>query len=275
MARDNKRSEAFYDELVKQDFYQNNINKVSSNSSSGMSKYAAKEILENNFSPDQLEALAEEIDNMFSKTAEEPSLQDRVVPSAREDVLIAKKRSDMEDALMSEDERIDASEERDCDKIKTEDERIDEGQEEAERDLLKAALAKVAEERAEEVENSDNAEDIIEKAKEIAEQILEEAVNEGVDEAVDVATDEEDKKASWDDDTKDGEIVVKYAYDLAYRALENEGLDLSDYVSHKITDKIAAETIADKSEKLAYITGKNSMQVARDVVKNIYNLLAT
>jgi len=259
---DNKRSEAFYEELISQDFYQNNINKTASS----IDKNEAKQILEENFSPDQLEALAEEIDNMFmEKVAEEPSLENRTVEQPKEDKVNHSKRKTMEEELMSEDERIDTSEERDHSEVQSEDEVIDEGEAEAEQKLLKSALAKGVEKRAE--ENQDK-EELVQKAQEIAKKIVAEATQEGTEEAEEETEEEENKTAAEYD-----EEVVKYAYDLAAQELEKEGMDLADYVSQKIEDKVAIETIVDKSEKLAYIAEKNSMQVADDIIYNIYSLL--
>lgn len=78
---DAKRSNgesSFFEELIKQDFYQGSTKTASYEG--GMNKEAAKSMLED-FSADQLEALAEEFDSILGKQASslEPTLEDSIL----------------------------------------------------------------------------------------------------------------------------------------------------------------------------------------------------
>lgn len=69
--------------------------------------------------------------------------------------------------------------------------------------------------------------------------------------------------------------LVKVAYEVAEEKLAEEGWSLADYVFSQIPNEKVANFVADKAEKLAYLSDKSSLQVADDILLNLSSILPT
>lgn len=71
----------------------------------------------------------------------------------------------------------------------------------------------------------------------------------------------------------DEDELIKIAYEVAEEKLASAGLNLIDYVYNTIPNEKVASFIAENSEKLAYLSGKSSLQVADDIMLNMNDIL--
>jgi DNA mismatch repair ATPase MutL len=112
-------------------------------------------------------------------------------------------------------------------------------------------------EEAEEAKTKGEKEEMINS---VAKKLEQKAASEVLDELI--------KESSEDD-----EAIVKEAYELAEEKLASAGLTVKDYILSKIDDEHVAEDISVKAEKLAYVTGKNTLQVADDIIGSICDII--
>lgn len=191
----------FYDELIKHDFYEKTASEKSN----------TVDMLEN-FSTDQIEAIAEELGLMFEKEAgEEETVEEKVKDSSAKTE--EKKEEDKPAQPKAEETKKEAAESEETDK-KTEGE--------------ETPKAKTEEKKEETKEASEFSE----------------------------------------------EEIIKVAYDIAGEKLASVGVSVADYVFSKIASEEMAIFIADKAEKLAFISDKNAYQVADDIMCEIGNAVS-
>ncbi|MDF2841730.1 MAG: hypothetical protein K0R00_156 [Herbinix sp.] len=69
------------------------------------------------------------------------------------------------------------------------------------------------------------------------------------------------------------EELTKIAYEVAEEKLASEGYSLTDYVFSYLPDEKVASFIADKAEKLAFLSERSPLQVADDILLNIGDLV--
>jgi hypothetical protein len=208
-----KTGSSFYEELIKEDFYQASTSKQASSGEEGLSKEAAKSMLDS-FSSDQLEALAQEFDDMIGKTASDSTLEDDILEVlAKEDGEDDKEKGEKKEFPF---------------KKKTGQEKEDKG------------------EKGEKPEGS--------KADE------KEDKKEGESE------DDKEKKEA-DEDLEDQ--ILKEACDQALAKMTEMGLTVADYAYSRFEDAETAVFIADKAEKLAFITEQNPLIVVDDIINSI------
>lgn len=69
------------------------------------------------------------------------------------------------------------------------------------------------------------------------------------------------------------EAIVKEAYDLSLVKMANDGITLYDYVASIVGDEKLAADITDMSEKVAYVSGTNYLRVADDIINTMSCIL--
>lgn len=82
------------------------------------------------------------------------------------------------------------------------------------------------------------------------------------------AKENEEKAASYSEDD-----IIKVAYEVAEDKLASAGVTLADYVFSKVANEEIALFIADKAEKLAYVSELSPLLVADDILGEVANLI--
>lgn len=242
----------FYDALVDQ-------YKEASDKSLSDKESVKNEIEKLGMSDSQLESLADEISGIFTKTSK-TSLESAFTKKA-------------EDEEEEEDEKEEDEKEEDSDE--DEDENGEGAKKQASFKNLYSKLMKMAAEDPEaaaaaiaEADAQDNAaieeeadtvateETAKQVAEEVAANVAKEVAEEVVEEKLDELTPEEDMQR-------------EAAFDEALLALAKNGYTTYDYVTDLVSDEKLAETICDKAEKLAYVSERNVLRVADDLIQSI------
>ena len=245
----------FYDALVDQ-------YKEASDKSLSDKESVKNEIEKLGMSDSQLESLADEISGIFTKTSK-TSLESAFTKKA-------------EDEEEEEDEKEEDSDEDEEDSDEDEEDENGEGaKKQASFKNLYSKLMKMAAEDPEtaaaaiaEADAQDNAaieeeadtvateETAKQVAEEVAANVAKEVAEEVVEEKLDELTPEEDMQR-------------EAAFDEALLALAKNGYTTYDYVTDLVSDEKLAETICDKAEKLAYVSERNVLRVADDLIQSI------
>jgi hypothetical protein len=205
--------------------------------------YEEKTAFENNqatesmldaFSTDELEALASELKIAYEKNASSPATIEEKIA---------------EDTQVDEEKRK---------------------EELAQQNAAKVADPGEGEKADERVDATDSEQAEEAKTKEEKEEIVDPRAKE-VEEEVDDSSNEEESVMASEYEHDD---LVKVAYEVVEEKLAEEGYSLLDYVYTKLPDEKIASFVADKSEKLAYLSGRNSLQVADDILMNLSDIVA-
>jgi hypothetical protein len=239
------QNSSFYENLLQEDFYQSS-KKVASIEEGEISKNAARMVL-SELSADHLEVLAEEIDNLFSKEAADtkPTLANAIEQGLAKTV----DHKDEKGTQKDEEEKL-------------------EGKNEKKEKAVASPKSKAKKEAGKEIgaqaQKEDSDEDETEE-DEREEENKETKETKETKEATEAIFEELAKYSEEDQDN-----IVKLAYEHVEEAFAQNGFDLFDYVSSRIDNEKVAEFITDKSEKLAYVSEKNSFQVADDIIQSIF-----
>lgn len=201
----------FYEDLIKNSFSQK--------TASEQNTEEVKEALEN-FSTEQIEALAEELGNLFEKEAADETVEKKVM------------RQPDQEEKKNED-------------VKKNDAKVEKSEGENPKDEREATDSEETEEAKTKAETAQNVNTMADKS-----------ASEEIDELLKESAEEQ-------------EAIMKEAYDVAERELAEQGIGLADYVFAKVANEAITNTIVDKAEKLAFLTGKNALQVADDIIFNI------